>query len=70
VEETRVLFYDNDTAIIGILKVTDCPIAELKKLLDEYRKSDDAYNWEDWLHFLSEKGVEFEHCMPDEEIYF
>jgi len=43
----------------------------VKKLLNEYRKSDpEGYNSDGFINFLRERGIEAEIIDPDEWIYF
>jgi len=43
---------------------------QVEKLLDEYRNSDEYYNIEDFMDFLSEKGIKARILEPDYSIYF
>jgi len=68
-EENIYRFYDHGTSIIGIIR-TDCPKKQLEELLKEYKESDDAYNWEDWIDFLKRQGFMVQCLTPEYEIYF
>jgi hypothetical protein len=42
----------------------------VKKLLNEYRKSNPEYNDEEWLRFLRKKGIKARFIKPRISIYF
>jgi len=59
---------DDDEQFIAKI---DADAETVKKLLDEYRRSDpDGYNNVDFIDFLQSHGISAEIVEPEEWIYF
>jgi len=63
-------FYDVEENFGKIETEVDPKI--IKKLLDEYKKDNDSYNWEDFILLLKKKGIKFKYIPEggDVVMYF
>ncbi len=54
-----IRFYDSENTF-GLIQVPQSvDPKEIEKILDEYKKSDDAYTYYDFIEYLEEKGIPF-----------
>jgi len=67
-------FYWSDEGLVEeyrILIEINADKETVKKMLDEYRSSDEeGYIIFEFMEFLEERGVEFREISPDQYIYF
>lgn len=68
-EKLLLKFFDNDIDFERFLLVKEEDLDRIAYLLVSYRKSDEEYNWDDFVLFLRDNKVEFD-TYPVEEIYF
>lgn len=63
-------FHDYNIDLYKIMFINIDDDALVGELLDDYRKSDEEYNIEEWLEFLKSKGYEAYIVEPECEFYF
>lgn len=62
-------FYDEDVDFEAFLITDDENADKIVGFLDDFREDNSDYNWDGFVAFLKENGVEFE-TIKEESIYF
>ena len=59
-------YWEEDSFLMEI----NADYEDVKKLLEEYKKSDEFYNSVGWAEFLEKRGIEAKVIEPEYHIYF
>jgi hypothetical protein len=63
-------FYDHNIDFYKIMFINIDDDGIVGELLDEYRESDEEYNFDGWFEFLKSKGYDAHIAEPECQFYF